>query len=125
SPNLIDEMRKAPDDVLSFQEALQDSLQIEYTLGKSMHRDPYQVAVVRGALTRNIGVKFMEVQDEIVASFNELIPVQDDWITVNLNSNNHNKSWRGQANGSSQGCRSVAIPNTLQVAASVFHVQVP
>ncbi|ESK83170.1 cytochrome p450 [Moniliophthora roreri MCA 2997] len=86
SPNLIDEMRKAPDDVLSFQEALQDILQIEYTLGKSIHRDPYQVAVVRGALTRNIGTKFAQLQDEIVASFNELIPVQDDWVTVNLNS---------------------------------------
>ncbi|KAK7049973.1 hypothetical protein VNI00_005404 [Paramarasmius palmivorus] len=104
TPKMIEDIRKAPDDVLSFQEALQDVLQIEYTLGKSLHRDPYQVAVVRGPLTRNIAARFLDVQDEIKASFNDLIPAKDgtwsdesiekrtlnlqhlpEWVPVNLN----------------------------------------
>lgn len=56
------------------------SLQIEYTLSKDLHVDPYHVAVVRTQITRNIASRFSEVRDEIVAAFADHIPVQEGTV---------------------------------------------
>ncbi|KAM6503673.1 Cytochrome P450 [Amanita muscaria] len=45
--------------------------------------DPFQVEIVKGPLTRNIGAKFADVQDEIIAAFDDLVPIQgDEWTEV-------------------------------------------
>ncbi|KAF5368303.1 hypothetical protein D9757_010520 [Collybiopsis confluens] len=59
-------------------------LQLEYTFGKPIYEDPYTVKVVQGLLTRNIGAKFAEVQDEIIASCEELLPSTHEWELANL-----------------------------------------
>ena len=95
SPQQIDDMSKAPDDVMSSMEANADVcitiayhiplvansplqiLQMDYTLGKQVHRDPYQIKVFKGTMTRNIPARFAEVRDEVVTAFSELLPPQD------------------------------------------------
>ncbi|KAL0578544.1 hypothetical protein V5O48_003445 [Marasmius crinis-equi] len=36
-------------------------------------------------MTRNIQARFSDVRDEIVSAFSELLPPQDDWVSINLN----------------------------------------
>ncbi|KAJ6472648.1 cytochrome P450 [Mycena vulgaris] len=82
-PTLIEDFRKAPLDTLSFDEGTNAVLFLEHTLGHEQHHDPYQVAVVRTPLTRNIGVCFPALRDEVVAAFEDLVPTTaDEWTTV-------------------------------------------
>ncbi|TDL22831.1 cytochrome P450 [Rickenella mellea] len=79
-PKLIDEVRRAPDNKLSLEAALGDSLAIEYTLGQRLLDNNYHISVIRSQLTRNLAAVFSEVRDEIVQSFLEIIPPTDDWV---------------------------------------------
>lgn len=81
-PKYLDELRKAPDEVLSFQEAVNDQTQIQYTLGKAIADDQYHTATVRSPLTRNLAVRFDDVKDEIAEAFKFYIPISEDWVTV-------------------------------------------
>ncbi|KAG7449769.1 cytochrome P450 [Guyanagaster necrorhizus] len=78
----IDDMRKALPDHLSFLDEIENTLQTTYTLGSSLHSDPYHIDVVRSALTRNIAACFPVVRDEIEASFKDEIPEAEDWKKV-------------------------------------------
>ncbi|KAK7044805.1 cytochrome P450 [Favolaschia claudopus] len=79
---LIEDLRKAPDEYLSVAEATNSLLHLEHTIGQEQHRDPFQVAVVRSTMTRNIGVCFPDIRDEVVAAFKDLIPPTEEWISV-------------------------------------------
>ncbi|KAK7051554.1 hypothetical protein VNI00_004533 [Paramarasmius palmivorus] len=79
TPQHIDDIRKASDDSLSFEEAVNETLQTVHTLGKAVADDPWHVPVVRGALTRNIGAKFDDVREEIVAAFEDEMPATTEW----------------------------------------------
>ncbi|KAF5365276.1 hypothetical protein D9758_005351 [Tetrapyrgos nigripes] len=81
-PDMINDFRKAPDDYLSFEEAITDTIQTDYTLGKETRINNYHLGVVRTSLTRNISHRFADVRDEIVNAFSEEIPVKDDWAAV-------------------------------------------
>ncbi|KAI0070826.1 cytochrome P450 [Panus rudis PR-1116 ss-1] len=82
-PKMVDELRKAPDDYLSFDEATAEALQTDYTLGPSIHHNPYHIAIVRSNLTRNLAALFDDVRDEIEDSFTDAIPTTgDDWVAV-------------------------------------------
>ncbi|KAJ7204783.1 cytochrome P450 [Mycena pura] len=76
----IDDIRKAPDGSLSLPEGTNSMLHIEYTLGHDQFHDPYHNGVVRTALTRNIGVRFPDIRDEVVAALKDLIPAKSDGI---------------------------------------------
>ncbi|KAJ3559201.1 hypothetical protein NM688_g483 [Phlebia brevispora] len=79
----IEELRRAPDEVFSFDEATNESLQTEYTLGRAIAHNPYHVPVVRAQLTRNIGNLFPHIRDELSAAFSDAIPTTgDDWVKV-------------------------------------------
>ncbi|KAJ6614631.1 cytochrome P450 [Mycena sp. CBHHK59/15] len=81
--SMIDEVRKAVDDQLSVAEATNSVLHLEYTLGYEQHHDPFQVAVIRTTLTRNIAVCFPSVRSEVIAAFGDLIPAKsDEWTSV-------------------------------------------
>ncbi|KAF8905861.1 hypothetical protein CPB84DRAFT_569930 [Gymnopilus junonius] len=58
------------------------TLQADYTLGKQVQQDIYHISTIRTTLTRNLEVRFPDVKDEIIASFKDVIPVKDEWITV-------------------------------------------
>ncbi|TFK39583.1 cytochrome P450 [Crucibulum laeve] len=79
SPKLIEELRKVPDDVMSFAKASEETLQIPYTLGAQITENDYHVPVVRNQLTKNLGTIFPELRDEIMASFQDVIPPSDEW----------------------------------------------
>ncbi|KIL65456.1 hypothetical protein M378DRAFT_162080 [Amanita muscaria Koide BX008] len=82
---LIDEIRRAPDDALSPTEATRETFSTDLTLGADLFDDPFHIEIVKGPLTRNIGAKFADVQDEIIAAFDDFIPVQgDEWTEVTL-----------------------------------------
>ncbi|THH31099.1 hypothetical protein EUX98_g3096 [Antrodiella citrinella] len=81
-PKLIEELRKAGDDELSFDEAVADSLQVDYTLGPAIHHNGYHIPIIRTTLTRNLGALFPDVQDELSAAFNDIIPPSKEWTKV-------------------------------------------
>ncbi|KAG5637312.1 hypothetical protein H0H81_005005 [Sphagnurus paluster] len=87
-PNMVDELRRAPDDLLSSMEAAADLIQMDYTIGPEIRLDPYHVAIVQSSLTRNLVECFPDVQDEIATAFAEHIPATEgrnlDYRTLNI-----------------------------------------
>lgn len=82
-PQLIEDVRKAPDDVLSLSASLIELVQPEYTLNLLEQDDEYHIDIIRSKLTQNIAVTFKEVHDEIVRSLDASIPAHgDDWVKV-------------------------------------------
>ena len=90
----IEELRRAPDDELSFMEAFIDvsnypvlleltriecsrkQFNSRYTMGDEVHDIPYHIAVVRSQLTRNIGKMYPEIRDEVVTAFDEVLDLR-------------------------------------------------
>jgi cytochrome P450 len=82
-PELIEDVRKAPEDVLSFRVPAREFIQTQYTMEKLDLDNSYHVDIIRTKLTRNIGDTFKEVYDELVRSLEASIPVHgDDWVKV-------------------------------------------
>ncbi|KAF8844225.1 cytochrome P450 [Paxillus ammoniavirescens] len=82
-PQFVEDVRKASDDELSFMEATNDNLNTEYTLGHDVHHNPYHVATIRSQLTRNLGILFPDIRDEIVTAFEESLDLQgNEWKSV-------------------------------------------
>ncbi|EIW87323.1 cytochrome P450 [Coniophora puteana RWD-64-598 SS2] len=75
-PKYVEEVRKAPDNVLSFLEATNDLLRVEYTLGPRIHHDPFHIPIIRSQLTRSLGVLCTDIRDEIVTAFNDELPLK-------------------------------------------------
>ncbi|KDQ57928.1 hypothetical protein JAAARDRAFT_34744 [Jaapia argillacea MUCL 33604] len=81
-PKLVEDVRKAPDNVLSFAEAINESLAITYTLGSNVHHDGYHIPIVRSQLTRSLAKLFPDVRDEVAAAFTDVIPPTDEWTKL-------------------------------------------
>ena len=94
-PEQIEDVRKAPDDVLSMPAAMTEVcmlpgmfdsyprrlcqfLQAEYTLDLLDMDNDYQMDVIRSKLTRNIADTFKEVRDELIRSLDASVPVYGD-----------------------------------------------
>ena len=90
---LIDDVRKAPDDILSNKPAgevrpraneeliltwIIQLLQTKYTLKVLNAKDGYHVDIVRSQLTRNIAATFKEVREELIMAMDDLIPTHED-----------------------------------------------
>ncbi|KAF7303509.1 Cytochrome P450 [Mycena indigotica] len=75
-----------PEEILSFQAAAGESLQIEWTMGKPIQDDPWHVSAVRTSLTRNLSRCFPEVRDEIVHAFQDVLALRTtgEWETVTV-----------------------------------------
>ncbi|KAG5651717.1 hypothetical protein H0H81_007722, partial [Sphagnurus paluster] len=81
---MIEELKKAPDDQVSFLEAAADSIQTVHTLGAEVYHDPYHVPVIRSALTRHLVACFPEVQDELAMAFAERLPPNEEWTSMTV-----------------------------------------
>ncbi|KAJ6567199.1 cytochrome P450 [Mycena vulgaris] len=80
---LMEEVANAPESELSFYKSINEFLQTGYTMGWGIEKDPYHAGVVRTSMTRNLGTLFPEVRDEIVAAFDDLLPLHGKgWMTV-------------------------------------------
>ncbi|KAI9509455.1 cytochrome P450 [Russula earlei] len=75
SIELIDDVRKAPDDVLSNDEPLAEFFQTKYTFSVLNIEDPYHRGVIRSKLARNTTATFDLVHDELVGALSECIPI--------------------------------------------------
>ncbi|KIM70390.1 hypothetical protein SCLCIDRAFT_527554 [Scleroderma citrinum Foug A] len=76
-PRLLEELRKIPDERLSFDHAMRDLLQVKYTFGLEAQEQPYHVQVIRDHLRRNISQLFPQVFEEIRLSFDDVIPLRE------------------------------------------------
>jgi len=84
-PELIEDVRKATDDVLSIREPLRDFLQTDYTLEYVDLRNTYHRDVIRSKLTRNIAPIFDQVHDELLGAMGDFIPtVGEEWAKVSV-----------------------------------------
>jgi len=82
-PEFIEDVRKAPDNVLSMIEPASDLLQIDYTWDMLDKDDNYHVDIIRTKLTRNIAVILKEVREELILALKDLIPTDEDkWVKV-------------------------------------------
>ncbi|KAI0060038.1 cytochrome P450 [Artomyces pyxidatus] len=80
---LIEDLRRAPDDVLSMGEATNCFYQTKYTLGPEMITNPYHKQVLQSQFTRNLVTIFDAMREELIASCEEMIPAKaDGWVTV-------------------------------------------
>ncbi|KAJ3557279.1 hypothetical protein NP233_g11785 [Leucocoprinus birnbaumii] len=78
----IDDIRKAPDDVLSFIEATEETTHSKYIFGQRFFDEPFHIATVRSPITRNLISRFDDIRDEIVESFTDYIPPTKDWTPI-------------------------------------------
>ncbi|KAF8178062.1 cytochrome P450 [Pholiota molesta] len=81
-PRMIEDIRRASDDELSFRDAVAELIQTDYMLGKTIRLESFHIAVVRTPLTRNLGYRFPDIKDEIITAFTALIPPTTEWNTV-------------------------------------------
>ncbi|KAM6491939.1 hypothetical protein JOM56_012577 [Amanita muscaria] len=84
--NLIDEIRRAPEDVLSVIEAARETwppkfqlpilkdLLLDLTVGPEPFDDRFHGEVVKGPLTRNIGARLADIQEEMAIALEDYIP---------------------------------------------------
>ncbi|KIM22626.1 hypothetical protein M408DRAFT_282051 [Serendipita vermifera MAFF 305830] len=79
----IDELNRAPDDVLSFMDSAKELVQMRYTFGPKLDENPYHIKVIVNHLTRNLGGTFVEVYDETEAAISDCIGPGNDWVTLN------------------------------------------
>ena len=92
---LIDEIRKAPDDRFSFMQAVQEVLftgpvpthsiadrfglesqiiSAKYTFGRAFIDNDYTTSIIKHELTRSLTTKFEDICDEIDLAFKDLVP---------------------------------------------------
>ncbi|GJJ07761.1 hypothetical protein Clacol_001966 [Clathrus columnatus] len=87
-PDQIEELRKAPDDVLSFKDFVDNTLFIKYLMGRTIVTNEYHVGVVRSQLTKNLSVLFDDLREEIQSAFDDIIPQTDgrepEYLKVNI-----------------------------------------
>ncbi|KAJ8586523.1 cytochrome P450 [Rhizopogon salebrosus TDB-379] len=81
-PRLVEELRKVPEEDLSFDHAVRDLLQVKYTFGFDVQEYPYHVQVIRNHLSRNLEGLFPDVYDEIAHAFSAIIPSDQGWAKV-------------------------------------------
>ena len=92
----IEELYKAPDNALSFDDATIEvssisescrvcktahlytqQIQSDYTLGPNVGKNPYHVPIVRSQLTQALPLLVPDVYDEVVMACNEFIPITE------------------------------------------------
>ncbi|TDL17296.1 cytochrome P450 [Rickenella mellea] len=76
---LVEEVRLAPEEKLSLMAAIAERFAFRYTLGQRVVDNHFHIPILRSVLNRNLGAVFSEMRDEIVQSFEELIPSSDEW----------------------------------------------
>ncbi|KAH8830941.1 cytochrome P450 [Flagelloscypha sp. PMI_526] len=80
--DMVEDVRKAPMNQLNFNRIVEEQLQTKYTMGLKGSENIYQIDVVRTTLTRNIGVRFDEMYDEVLACFEDYIPTTEEWLPI-------------------------------------------
>ncbi|KAK7058630.1 hypothetical protein VNI00_002266 [Paramarasmius palmivorus] len=101
---MVEDIRKAPDNILSFKSAVDELFQTKITVGEIVATDPWHFDIIKGPLTKNISAKFPEMHDEMIAAFADELPFTDggtpyelsvhilmvtgrdeEWMSININ----------------------------------------
>ncbi|KAI0778805.1 cytochrome P450 [Trametes elegans] len=81
--DMIEELRRRPDEELSFMEGVADTMQIKYTFGPDTEDDPYHIDVIKEKLTRSVPAILPHVIDELTLAVPQHIPAnENDWLEV-------------------------------------------
>ncbi|GJJ15190.1 hypothetical protein Clacol_009466 [Clathrus columnatus] len=78
----IEEIRKAPDNVLSFSDFTNAEFFVKELMGPTLTENEYQIDLVRGQLTKNLSLLFDDLREEVMLAMDENIPLTDDWTPV-------------------------------------------
>ena len=76
--DMIEDIRKRPDDELSFLRAIEESLLTRHTLGAAWLDDPYHVDIIREKLMRTLPAVLPDVIDELTHAVPGYIPATED-----------------------------------------------
>ncbi|KAJ7310829.1 cytochrome P450 [Mycena albidolilacea] len=83
SPGHTREIGAARDADLSLDDAIDEIVQTDYTMGAALRTNTYHVGVVRGPLTRNLTRRFGDVRDEIMCAFEDVLSLKGtEWNGV-------------------------------------------
>ncbi|KAJ3812195.1 cytochrome P450 [Lentinula aff. lateritia] len=75
--DLIEDIRKASDDQLSLYGSIKEGMQTDYTMEPHILENPYHFRFIHLSLTRDLGGRFPELKEEVIAAFSELVPPTD------------------------------------------------
>ncbi|KAI6016773.1 cytochrome P450 [Pisolithus microcarpus] len=79
----LEDIKKSTDDELSLIEAANDSAKVDYLIGPEINSNPCHISVARTHLTRNLGLYYPDIKDEVHAAFEELLDLKDNaWKSV-------------------------------------------
>ncbi|KZT73242.1 cytochrome P450 [Daedalea quercina L-15889] len=78
-----EQLRKYPDDQMSFIDAAEELVQAKYTIAKQVHENPMHIPVIRGPFTKNLAALMPDVADEVASAVRDAIPdTGDEWVGV-------------------------------------------
>ncbi|KAI5983079.1 cytochrome P450 [Pisolithus marmoratus] len=79
----LEDIKKFTDDELSSLEASNNSFKADYLFGTEINSLPPHISVVRIYLTRNLGLCYPDMTDEVHTAFEELLDLKDNgWKSV-------------------------------------------
>ncbi|GJJ15197.1 hypothetical protein Clacol_009473 [Clathrus columnatus] len=81
-PDQIEELIKAPDDVLSFDEFVNKEFFVKDLMGSTLIENNYHVGIIRSQLTKNLCHLFDDLREEVELAMNDNIPLTDDWTSI-------------------------------------------
>ncbi|KAI0280021.1 cytochrome P450 [Russula aff. rugulosa BPL654] len=80
---LIDDIRRAPDDVLSVRETRNIFLQLKYLRCPLNPEDEYSTEIIRSKFSRDVASIFEQVRGELAMAIDDLIPTNGyEWVKV-------------------------------------------
>ncbi|KAJ7179450.1 cytochrome P450 [Mycena filopes] len=80
---LVEELRASKEEELSIREAFNEILQTNMTMGPNILGNPYHISVTRLGMTKNLDVRFDEVRDEIMCTFDDHIRLEgNEWKAI-------------------------------------------
>ncbi|KIO06387.1 hypothetical protein M404DRAFT_945832, partial [Pisolithus tinctorius Marx 270] len=80
----LEHVARAPEDHLSFMEAADNIMKLEYTLGLKIS-DNYHISIIQSTLTRSLSVLYADMRDEIVVACNEYLDIKHkEWKAISV-----------------------------------------
>ncbi|KAI6101683.1 cytochrome P450 [Pisolithus croceorrhizus] len=74
----LEDIKNSMDDELSLTETANDSIKADYLFGPEIGANPYHISIARIHLTRNLGLYYPDIRDEVYTAFEELLDLKDD-----------------------------------------------
>ncbi|GJJ15189.1 hypothetical protein Clacol_009465 [Clathrus columnatus] len=81
-PDQIEELRKAPDDVLSFNVFINEKLFVKDLMGPTLVENEYHIGIIRGQLTKNLSHLFDDLREEVELAMDDNIPLTEYWTSL-------------------------------------------